>query len=99
MAADVDDGVYNDDDEDALESDDEEEDHALKGLDLEEDSEGESFLSRSPSLSSFVLIHWLRDRTPSHPPSVLVTADRETDEGFRGTSRGTSTRRDCDERC
>ncbi|GAA5901715.1 ATP-dependent RNA helicase ECM16 [Sporobolomyces salmoneus] len=39
LAADVDDGVYNDDDEDALESDDEEEDHALKGLDLEEDSE------------------------------------------------------------
>ncbi|GAA5964446.1 hypothetical protein JCM3765_006281 [Sporobolomyces pararoseus] len=39
LAADVDDGVYNDDDEEALESDDEDEDDALKGLDMEEDSE------------------------------------------------------------
>ncbi|GAA6009925.1 hypothetical protein JCM11491_000868 [Sporobolomyces phaffii] len=39
LAADVDDGVYNDDDEEALESDDDDEDDALKGIDMEEDSE------------------------------------------------------------
>jgi ATP-dependent RNA helicase DHX37/DHR1 len=55
LAADVDDGVYNDDDEEALESDDEDEDDALKGLDLEEDSEGKSGLIRlSPLLSELL---------------------------------------------
>ncbi|GAA5824419.1 hypothetical protein JCM5353_005031 [Sporobolomyces roseus] len=39
LAADVDDGIYDDDDDEALESDDEDEDDTLKGLDLEEDSE------------------------------------------------------------
>ena len=47
LAADVDDGLYDEDDVDGLESD--EEDEKFGGMDLEDDTDGRVFLARLPS--------------------------------------------------
>ena len=80
LAADVDDGIP-EEDEEGLESDDDED--RIEGLDMEEDTDRE--FESVPSQTCGQLTFYF-DRTNVHSPTILPIIDGETDEGLRRPS-------------
>lgn len=89
LAADVDDGIPEEDeyDPEGLDSDDEDDDTKIPGLDLEEDTDGQStpalrFLGFDYRTGWLMRSSGCHHRTVVHSPTLLSLADREADEGL-----------------